>query len=137
MKSYFYFSVIALSLSFTVTAHANDLEKGKTIYNGIGACAACHGALGKGDGVASAALNPKPRDFSVGVFAIDTDKDGKTGTETDLSNVIEKGAAAFGGSPLMAARADIAPADRKSTCCLHSFFEGKIIKIPIHEVVCG
>ena len=114
MKIYFYSSLIAFSLSITHSAHADDLEKGKAIYNGIGACAACHGALGKGDGAASAALNPKPRDFSVGVFAIDTDKDGKTGTETDLSNVIEKGAAVFGGSPLMAARADIAPADRKA-----------------------
>lgn len=27
-------------------------------------CASCHGAAGRGDGVASAALNPKPRDFS-------------------------------------------------------------------------
>ncbi len=27
-------------------------------------CALCHGAAGKGDGVAAAALNPKPRDFT-------------------------------------------------------------------------
>jgi mono/diheme cytochrome c family protein len=27
-------------------------------------CAGCHGASGKGDGPAAAALNPKPRDFS-------------------------------------------------------------------------
>lgn len=91
---------------------ADDLARGKTLYDGIGACATCHGALGKGDGAAAAALNPKPRSFAAGEFAYDTDNDGKKGTETDIANIIGKGAAAFGGSPMMAARPDISEADR-------------------------
>ena len=36
------------------------------------------------------------------MFLFDTDGDGQTGTDADLKNVITKGGAAFGGSPLMA-----------------------------------
>ena len=42
----------------------NDLaasKKGKTLY--LQLCAICHGDKGKGDGLASAALNPKPANF--------------------------------------------------------------------------
>lgn len=37
------------------------IDKGKTVYSTT--CASCHGADGKGDGVAGATLNPKPRNF--------------------------------------------------------------------------
>lgn len=37
------------------------IEKGKTVYNTQ--CASCHGTEGKGDGIAGANLNPKPRNF--------------------------------------------------------------------------
>ena len=36
-------------------------------------CAACHGASGRGDGVASAALQPKPLDWSSPAVQRDTD----------------------------------------------------------------
>jgi mono/diheme cytochrome c family protein len=36
-------------------------------------CAACHGASGRGDGVASAALQPKPADWSSAAVQDDTD----------------------------------------------------------------
>lgn len=96
-------------------ASADELdEQGKAIYNGAGACFSCHGATGMGDGVAAAALNPKPASFVAGVFKYDTDGDGKKGTEQDVFNVVTNGAAKFGGSPLMAARADLPEADRKA-----------------------
>ena len=95
-------------------AHADSLNAAKKIYNGLGACAACHGAEGKGDGAASAALNPKPRSFTNGTFKFDTDGDGKSGTDIDLLNVITHGAAKYGGSATMVGRSDISEADRKA-----------------------
>ena len=41
---------------------------------------------------AAAAGQPAPRDFTLGEFKFDTDKDGKPGTDADLKNVISKGA---------------------------------------------
>ncbi len=81
-------------------AQAGDAAAGKTVFETN--CASCHGTTGKGDGPVGAALDPHPRDFSVAEFKFDTDGDGKTGTDADLKNVITQGAAAFGGSPLMA-----------------------------------
>ncbi len=91
-----------------------DLEKGKSIYNGIGACAGCHGAAGAGDGPAGAALTPKPRSFVTGDYKYDTDGDGKIGTEADIANIIGNGAQKYGGSMFMTARPDIVEADRKA-----------------------
>jgi mono/diheme cytochrome c family protein len=81
-------------------AFAGDAEAGKTLYTVN--CLACHGATGKGDGVVGLQLKPPPRDFSAAEFQFDTDGDGQKGTDADLRNVIMKGGAAFGGSPLMA-----------------------------------
>lgn len=41
---------------------AQLVEHGKKLYDVQ--CASCHGLQGKGDGVAAAALNPKPRNFT-------------------------------------------------------------------------
>ncbi len=38
------------------------VQEGKTLFSTN--CASCHGANGKGDGMAAAALNPKPRNFT-------------------------------------------------------------------------
>ena len=57
------------------------------------------------------ALTPRPRDFSKGDFKFDTDNDGTPGTDADLENVITKGGAAFGGSPLMAPWAQFSDGD--------------------------
>ena len=39
------------------------ISNGRTLYQAYG-CAVCHGAEGRGDGIASRTLVPKPRDFS-------------------------------------------------------------------------
>jgi len=92
---------LAVGAFFTAdTAFAGDAAAGKAKYNML--CLSCHGATGKGDGPVGGALNPKPRDFSVGEFKFDADKDGTTGTDADLKLVIKNGSSAYGGSPMMA-----------------------------------
>ncbi len=58
-------------------------------------CSTCHGKEGKGDGVAGAALKPKPRNFHDPEWR-------KTATWERVHKVITKGGAAAGLSPLMA-----------------------------------
>lgn len=91
---------------------AGDAQAGKAIYETN--CLSCHGPQGKGDGPVGQALNPRPRDFSKGVFKFDTDNDGKTGTDADLMNVISKGAGVYGGSPLMAPWGHLSEKDRQN-----------------------
>jgi mono/diheme cytochrome c family protein len=113
MKTHLVATLLAGLLCTTTQAEEvkPDPEKGKVIYNSIGACMACHGPLGKGDGPTAVALNPKPRSFADGVFKFDTDGDGKTGTDQDLKNILAKGTVVYGGSPLMAPRPDIKEPD--------------------------
>jgi mono/diheme cytochrome c family protein len=97
------FSLIALPLVLAwiapAVAGAADLAAGKEKYSMF--CVTCHGEKGKGDGPGGAGLQPPPRDFSKGDFKFDTDGNGKTGEDADLRAVISKGAAEFGGTPLM------------------------------------
>jgi mono/diheme cytochrome c family protein len=82
----------------TTTAAAGDA--GASAYGMY--CVTCHGATGKGDGVAAAALNPKPADFSAGAFRYDTNGNGTKGDVDDIKAIVHDGAAKHGGSPLMA-----------------------------------
>ena len=97
------------ALAFPAIAVAGDAAAGKALFEVN--CGTCHGMAGKGDGPLAAALNPKPRDLSAGVFNFDTDGDGTKGSDADLKNVITKGAAAYGGSPLMAPWPALSDAD--------------------------
>lgn len=99
------------AIIFTTPAAAGDAAAGKAIYDGKGACATCHGATGAGDGIASAALDPKPASFVTPVFRLDTDGDGTPGSDTDLSNTIKNGAAQYGGNAAMPGRADFSDAE--------------------------
>ena len=96
-------AVAALALLPLAARAAGDVELGRALYERN--CATCHGADGRGNGptgVALAAQGTPPRDFTARGFRFDTDGDGLAGTETDLRDVIEHGAATYGGSPLMA-----------------------------------
>jgi mono/diheme cytochrome c family protein len=93
-------AALAAALSLGGPADAGDVAAGKTDYELN--CSSCHGLTGKGDGPISAALNPKPRDFSKGEFKLDANKSGSAGEDEDLRLVIKQGAMIYGGSPLMA-----------------------------------
>ena len=87
------FSALSLTATSYVLA-AGDAAKGKEVYNNT--CASCHGPTGKGDGVAAAALDPKPRDLSNAEYV--------SGLSNEhLATVISKGGAAAGMSALMPA----------------------------------
>lgn len=57
-------------------------------------CAMCHGPTGKGDGQASAALNPKPRNYSDKAWQASV-------TDEDLRKTILLGGQGVGKSPTM------------------------------------
>ena len=63
-------------------------------------CALCHGASGKGDGAAAAALNPKPRDYS------DPAWQGSV-TDEEIEKIIVAGGTAVGKSVMMPANPDL------------------------------
>jgi mono/diheme cytochrome c family protein len=99
----------ALALAFAGTAQA-DAAKGKEMFVKTN-CNSCHGMEGKGDGPVAAALDPKPRNYVVGDFKFDADKDGTAGTDADLTLVIKNGAAAYGGSAMMMPNPTLSDAD--------------------------
>ncbi|HEY5948257.1 MAG TPA: cytochrome c [Kofleriaceae bacterium] len=77
---------------------APDVAKGKEIF--AQRCVPCHGTTGHGDGPASAALNPKPRQFA------DPDWQ-KQVTDDYIEKIIKLGGAAVGKSPAMPSNPDL------------------------------
>jgi mono/diheme cytochrome c family protein len=53
----------ARALTSPLPSSPEIVEKGKTLYNGKGACFNCHGKDGGGNGPLAAQLNPSPRNF--------------------------------------------------------------------------
>ncbi len=95
-----YAALLGVLFVGTAASAEGNVENGNTLFQAN--CATCHGPGGKGDGPVGQALQPPPRDFTVGDFKFDADGDGTPGTDADLLEVIKKGAGAYGGSPLMA-----------------------------------
>lgn len=70
----------------TETPTAGGVADGAKVY--ADRCALCHGATGKGDGPASAGLDPKPRDHTNGTYM-------NARTDEDLLGVIRDGKGAM------------------------------------------
>jgi mono/diheme cytochrome c family protein len=87
-------AVIVASVTIGSAEDKGDAAKGKVSYDSF--CVACHGPEGKGDGVAAAALDPKPRDLSDAAYV-------STLSNEHLFKVINEGGASVGLSPLMSA----------------------------------
>jgi len=84
--------LLILALVPTMVLAQGNAENGKTLFTKY--CGSCHGPNGKGDTPVAAALNPKPKDL--------TDKKYMAGLKDDyLFNLIQKGGAAVGKSPLI------------------------------------
>jgi mono/diheme cytochrome c family protein len=97
MKSRLFVSLGLLMLLAPGLAPAQtkgDAKAGKTKYDAN--CVGCHGATGKGDGVAAAALNPKPQDHTDG-------KAMKAVSDKYLFEIIKDGGAAVKKAPIMPA----------------------------------
>ena len=90
---------VAVSTAFIAQAEEEfkingDAEAGGKTFGLY--CAACHGAGGAGDGVAAAALNPKPADLTNKEYM-------DTLSDKHIYTVIKDGGAAVGKSPMMTA----------------------------------
>jgi len=88
----------ASSSSSGGTPSAEAIAEAKTIF--ANRCSPCHGPSGKGDGAASAGLNPKPRDFGDPEWKASVD-------DPYLEKIIQYGDAAVGRSPAMPPNPDL------------------------------
>src|SRR5690625_4955828 len=86
--------IVSAGFMLGQAAVAADAEAGAAKFKQL--CATCHGDSGHGDGPASAALNPQPRDM--------TDHEWQESVDDDhIRTVIKDGGAAVGLSPTMTA----------------------------------
>ena len=95
--------VLILGIAFLVPADSRaegDHAKGAEVYKTY--CATCHGDSGKGDGIAAAALDPKPRDLSNAEYVSGL-------TDAHIKKVVTEGGAAVGMSATMPAWGGIIP----------------------------
>lgn len=84
--------VVATALLPVPAFAVGNIANGKNLF--AQQCATCHGAGGKGDGAAAAALNPKPRNLADKKYMAEL-------KDEQLVEVTKKGGGAVGKSPLM------------------------------------
>ena len=97
MKSRFFVTfglLLLLAPGLGLAQSKGDAKAGKAKYDAN--CVGCHGATGKGDGAAAAALNPKPGDMTDA-------KAMKALTDKYLFDIIKDGGVSQKKSPIMPA----------------------------------
>jgi DMSO reductase family type II enzyme heme b subunit len=86
---------MALVFGIVTTAGAQNQPDPETIARGqaiyMRRCSFCHGVEGKGDGPVADYLNPRPRDFTTGVYKLRTTKSGEAPLDEDLFRTITRG----------------------------------------------
>jgi mono/diheme cytochrome c family protein len=91
------------SSTFAADAVAPEIAaEAKTIYDAR--CALCHGASGKGDGVAAAGLAPQPRDLTSAEWQTSV-------TDEYVETIIKFGGSAVGKSAVMPPNPDLQAKD--------------------------
>ncbi|MDP6589082.1 MAG: ethylbenzene dehydrogenase-related protein [Alphaproteobacteria bacterium] len=94
--------LLSLAVGWSVPAMAADtpsgpipeatpefLEQGREVY--VKRCSFCHGLLGDGEGPAAEFLDPRPRDFTLGVFKFRTTDSGELPTNEDMFRTVSNG----------------------------------------------
>ncbi|MBI2460433.1 MAG: c-type cytochrome, partial [Candidatus Rokubacteria bacterium] len=71
------------------TRPPENLERGRQIY--VRRCQVCHGEKGDGQGPVAPYLDPRPRDFTLGIFKLRTTESGEPPTDEDLFRVVTRG----------------------------------------------
>ena len=64
-------------------------ERGEAVY--VKRCQACHGERGDGQGPVAPFLDPRPRDFTTGVYKLRTTGSGEPPTDDDLFRTVTRG----------------------------------------------
>lgn len=80
---------LACAADATWPAQSGLFEKGENVY--LKDCVACHGELGNGKGSAAPFMEPKPRDFTMGMYKFRTTASGELPTDDDLMRTLERG----------------------------------------------
>ena len=96
MRSQFVLALLLVSVApgLGLAQVKGDPKAGKAKYDAN--CIGCHGATGKGDGAAAAALNPKPQDHTDGKIM-------NALSDKYLFDIIKDGGAAMKKAPFMPA----------------------------------
>ncbi|GIL15368.1 MAG: hypothetical protein BroJett039_05410 [Chloroflexota bacterium] len=66
-----------------------DAPLGQKVY--VTYCAYCHGPDGKGNGMAAPSMIPRPRDFTLGLYAYKSTGAGQPPTDDDLKRTVREG----------------------------------------------
>jgi mono/diheme cytochrome c family protein len=104
MKTKITLLAVASALLTSGEALAADTVKGASLY--AQRCAMCHGEKGAGDGPVAATIpeGMKPRNLAAGGYKYATD-------DAKFKELLQKGGAGVGLSPLMPAQSDLKPED--------------------------
>lgn len=87
------FEVSALDVTVAVgdqfVVGGNVLKHGRKLY--ARHCQHCHGISGDGDGPTAKYLNPRPRDYRLGIFKFTSTKSGEKASRDDLRRIVAQG----------------------------------------------
>jgi cytochrome c oxidase cbb3-type subunit 2 len=124
----FFFSSVSFSYSAQAVDEATVL-KGKRVYQRY--CYGCHGYTGNGNGPYAKGLNPKPRNFTKGIFKWTSGPSGSVPSDSDLDMTISEGVHGTTMPPWRALRAS----DRHYVIAYIKTFSSRFTKeAPAREV---
>lgn len=93
MKTLYFLSALGLSVGFALSAQAQDAAAGQAKFGQL--CSTCHGQGAAGDGPAAPGLRPSPANMTTAEWQSSVD-------DEYLRDIITRGGAAVGKSPMMA-----------------------------------